>query len=56
MVERMVGELASVQPMHEAGKAIAQLYNNSRTEQQLIHDGYTPVSSLKLMWIKKDNE
>lgn len=55
-VEQMIKELASVQPMHEAGKAITQMYDSSRTEQQLIHDGYTPVSHLKLMWIKKDNK
>lgn len=49
-------QLLSVQPMNEAGKALHSLYKNSKSREELINEGYKPVSRMGLMWIKDDDQ
>jgi hypothetical protein len=45
-------ELASVQPM--PSNTFSELYSISKSEKELIEEGYQPVSpDTKLMWVKK---
>ena len=54
IAEMIAMELVSVQPMDEAGKALSELYKHSKSIQQLIDEGYKPVSQMGLMWVKTD--
>lgn len=54
IAEDIAKEILSVQPMDEAGKALKQLYEQSKSKEQLINEGYKPVSRVGLMWIKDD--
>jgi len=54
IAEDIAKEILSVQPMDEAGKALNQLYKQSKSKEQLINESYKPVSGLGLMWIKND--
>ena len=51
--DKLAEEILSVQPMDEAGKALAELYRLAKTEDELKSEGYVPVSHLGLMWVKK---
>lgn len=51
--EDIAKKIISVQPMGEAAKAFAEIYNNARSEKELLKDGYKPVSRLGLMYIKE---
>lgn len=46
--------LTEVQPM--PGNAFAKLLNSSVDEKDLIEQGYKPVSSTKLLWIKDESD
>jgi hypothetical protein len=56
MAEMIAMELVSVQPMDEAGKALTELYKHSKSTQQLIDEGYKPVSQMGLMWVKNNGD
>lgn len=45
--------IISVQPMDKSGAAFKWLYDHSRDQTELLKDGYKPVSSLGLMYIKE---
>ena len=45
-------DLCSVQPMDT--NIIKNLLTASKTKEDLILEGYKPVSNLGLMWIKED--
>ena len=52
--EDIAKQLVDVQPMpNESLKGLSEL---SKTEEELKEEGYKPVSSLGLMWIKEDKE
>jgi len=40
--------------MGEAGKALTELYKQSKSKEELLADGYKPVSDMGLMWIKEN--
>jgi hypothetical protein len=44
-------EIVNAQPMGE--DILTTLYNESKTESELKDEGYEPVSSMSLMWVKK---
>lgn len=48
----LAADICSVQPM--PSNAIANLYKEAKSTEELKAEGYEPVSSLGLMWIKKD--
>lgn len=48
----LAADICSVQPMPL--DAIANLYKEAKSTEELKAEGYEPVSSLGLMWIKKD--
>ena len=60
LMPRMVGldpnvlaaEICSVQPM--PNNAISELYKAAKDRDELIEEGYKPVSNLGLLWIKDD--
>ena len=62
LIPRMVGldpnvlaaEICSVQPM--PNNAISELYKAAKSRDELIKEGYKPVSNLGLMWIKDDKQ
>jgi hypothetical protein len=47
-------EIIGVQPM--PSNIIKDLINESKSEKELKDEGYSPVSNLGLMWVKKGNE
>jgi hypothetical protein len=49
--EKLAEELCSVQPM--PSDIFKNLYECAKKEEDLIKEGYKPVSRLRLMWIKK---
>jgi hypothetical protein len=53
-ISQIAESILSVQPMPTDGFQI--LYNNSKSEIELVSDGFEPVSHHKLMWIKKEQE
>lgn len=46
--------IINVQPMPSS--IINELRKVSKTEKELVEDGYEPVSSIKLMYIKRGND
>lgn len=60
LIPRMVGldpnvlaaDICSVQSM--PNNAISELYKASKSRDELIEEGYKPVSNLGLLWIKDD--
>lgn len=48
----LAADICSVQPM--PSDAIANLYKEAKSTEELKAEGYEPVSPLGLMWIKKD--
>jgi hypothetical protein len=50
-VHQLVKELVNVQPMGD--NVMKNLIDESMTEQELIDNGFTPVSDHGIMWIKK---
>lgn len=63
LMPRMVGldpnvlaaEICSVQPMpNNAINAFSELYKAAKSRDELIEEGYKPVSNLGLLWIKDD--
>ena len=46
-------DICSVQPM--PSDAIANLYKEAKSAEELKAEGYEPVSSLGLLWIKKED-
>jgi hypothetical protein len=52
--KKLAEELISVQPMPD--NAIKDLYEASKSEEELRAEGYKPVSGLGLTWIKDDEE
>lgn len=47
-------ELVSVQDMSSAHRAIAEMYEQGKTEKELAQEGYQPISNdTRLMWVKK---
>ena len=48
--EEFAKQLISVQPM--SPDAISTLYKHAKTNEELENDGYRPVSSLGLMYVK----
>lgn len=53
-LKKLAEELASVQPM--PNDAIKGLYELSKSEEELLAEGYKPVSGLGLMWTKDKEE
>jgi len=49
--EEMAKELVGVQPM--PSDILEEVLKNTKTENDLIREGYEPVSRFKLLWIKK---
>lgn len=54
IAEDIARQLISVQPMDEAGKALTELYKQSKSKEELLADGYKPVSNMGLMWVKEN--
>ena len=54
IAEDIARQLISVQPMDEAGKALTELYKQAKSKEELLADGYKPVSDMGLMWIKEN--
>ena len=52
-IEDMANDLIKVQPM--PSDCIKKLHDVSMTKETLINEGYSPVSSIGLMWIKNEN-
>jgi hypothetical protein len=48
----LAADICSVQPM--TSDAIANLYKEAKSREELKAEGYEPVSSLDLMWVKKE--
>lgn len=48
----LAADICSVQPMPP--DAIANLYKEAKSAEELKAEGYEPVSNLGLMWIKKE--
>lgn len=46
----IAAQLLSVQPMKD--DTFSKLLENSRSESELIADGYEPVSNISLLWVK----
>jgi hypothetical protein len=53
---KIAEEMVSVQPMDEAAPALLQLMKNGKSREDLIEEGYKPVSKMGLMWIKPKDE
>lgn len=55
--EKIAQDIVNVQPMGpEVGEAWMTLYENSKSEKQLMDEGYKPISEdTRLMWIKDDD-
>lgn len=51
-MDQLAKDLTSVQPM--PNDTLKLLYENAKDKETLKKEGYEPVSSLGLMWIKKD--
>jgi hypothetical protein len=51
MPDQIAKEILSVQPM--PSNVISELYNISKSKEELEEEGYKPVSNLGLMWTKK---
>ena len=51
IAEKMANEIVSVQPM--PNDVMQKLLENSKHENDLIREGYEPVSHFKLLWMKK---
>ena len=52
LVEEMAKDILSVQPMPD--DLMKRVFDAAMSEQDLIANGYEPVSDHKLLWIKKD--
>ncbi len=52
IADEIARQLLSVQPME--GDLIANLYKASKSKEELVAEGYEPVSKIGLMWVKKD--
>jgi len=52
MARKIAEEIISVQPMDP--ELFKKLTDNSMSKEELIANGYKPVSSLGLMWTKED--
>lgn len=52
IADEIARQLLSVQPME--GDLIANLYKASKPKEELVAEGYEPVSKIGLMWVKKD--
>jgi len=48
---KIAQELIGVQPI--SNNAVKLLYENSKTKEELLSNGYKPVSELGLMYIKR---
>lgn len=48
----LAADICSVQPM--PNNVISELYIAAKSRDELIEEGYKPVSNLGLMWIKDD--
>lgn len=53
-VKQLAAELVSVQPM--PSDTFAKLLSIAKPEDELIAEGYKPVSRIGLLWIKNRNE
>lgn len=49
----LAADICSVQPM--PSDAIANLYKEAKSTEELKAEGYEPVSSLGLLWVKKED-
>lgn len=52
IAEQIGEQLVSVQPM--PNDCFKNLYEASKTEDELRKDGYKPVSGLGLIWVKNE--
>lgn len=52
ITQRMAEDICRVQPM--PSDIFSKLMEASTPKSKLIEDGYEPVSSIGLMWVKKD--
>jgi len=50
LAEQIANDIVSVQPM--PNNIIKELYDNSMSEEQLKKESYSPLSNLKLVWVK----
>lgn len=50
----LAADICSVQPM--PNNVISELYIAAKSRDELIEEGYKPVSNLGLMWIKDDKQ
>lgn len=50
----LAADICSVQPM--PSDAIANLYKEAKSTEELKAEGYEPVSNLGLIWVKKEND
>jgi len=48
----LAADICSVQPM--PSDAIANFFKEAKSREELKAEGYEPVSSLGLMWVKKE--
>ena len=53
-VKKMVEDILSVQPMPK--DCMKTLFEQSSDQEDLIKDGYKPVSRIGLLWIKEDEK
>jgi len=51
IAEKMASEIVNIQPMPNG--VMQKLLENSKHENDLIREGYKPVSHFKLLWMKK---
>lgn len=49
--KKLAEEICSVQPM--PNDVFSKIYEESKSEKDLLEEGYTPVSSLGLLWTKE---
>ena len=55
IAKRMAEEICSVQPMpSDMAMIMKTLYESGKSEKELKEQGYKPVSSLGLLWVKDD--
>lgn len=51
-MDKIASDILSVQPMSPT--LLDGVFENAKTRDQLITEGYKPVSQMGLMWIKKE--
>lgn len=52
IAEDIARELLSVQPMDS--NVLSDLYKASKSREELIKEGYKPVSRMGLLWVKDE--